>query len=191
MIAVAQDPYTRKLLLDWFVELDTPEGFRAELVEGEFVLTPVPDGHHEHCISRIVRQLHRRSEFDLQFSGNKGLKLGQAHGLPQDHVIPDGTIVARAPRLFRGAPPWMPCEGVTMVLEVTFTRPDIDSEVKRRCYARGGIPLYLLVDRDASSTTLFSEPEKDDYRRLCTAAFGRPLTLPDPFAFDLDTTDFL
>lgn len=31
------DPYTQKLLLDWFLALDTPEGFRAELIEGEFV----------------------------------------------------------------------------------------------------------------------------------------------------------
>ncbi|MFH8494910.1 Uma2 family endonuclease [Streptomyces coeruleorubidus] len=188
---MAQDPYTQQLLLDWFVELDTPEGFRAELVEGEFILTPLPDGHHERCISRIVQQLHRRSGLDLQFSGNKGLKLGNRDGHPQDHVIPDGTIVAGAPRLFRGAPPWMPCEGVTMVLEVTFSRPEIDRVTKRRCYARGGIPSYLLVDRDTSSTTLFSEPEKGDYRRLGTAAFGRPLTLPEPFAFGLDTTDFL
>ncbi|MEU2272335.1 Uma2 family endonuclease [Streptomyces olindensis] len=185
------DPYTQKLLLDWFVDLETPEGFRAELVEGDLVLTPLPDGHHEHCISRIARQLHLRSEIEIQFSGNKGLKLNSAAGWAQDHVVPDGTVVARAPRLFRGAPPWMPCEGVTMVLEVTFTRPEIDRVTKRRCYARGGIPHYLLVDREACSTTLFSEPEHDDYRRLSTAAFGKPLALPEPFAFDLDTADLL
>ncbi|MFJ8590255.1 Uma2 family endonuclease [Streptomyces sp. NPDC093598] len=185
------DPHTQKLLLDWFVELDTPEGFRAELIEGEFVLTSLPDGHHEHCISRIVRQLYRRSHFDVQFSANKGLRLRNADGRPQDHVVPDGTIVACAPRLFQGAPPWIPCEGITMVLEVTSTRPEIDRVAKRRCYARGGIPFYLLVDRDVSSTTLFTEPETGDYLRSFTAAFGRPLTLPEPFAFDLDTTDFL
>ncbi|MER7482203.1 Uma2 family endonuclease [Streptomyces sp. NPDC126510] len=184
------DPYTQKLLLEWFLGLDTPEGFRAELIEGEFVLTPQPDGHHEHCISRIVRQLHRHSQLDLLFSGNKGLRLSAAHGHPPDHVIPDGTIVAREARAFRGAPSWMPCEGVTMVLEVTFTRPEIDRVAKRRCYARGGIPFYLLVDRDTSSTTLFTEPD-GDYLRSRTAAFGRSLTLPNPFAFDLDTTDFL
>ncbi|MFD8234581.1 Uma2 family endonuclease [Streptomyces sp. NPDC059696] len=186
---MAQDPYTQKLLLDWFVELDTPDGFRAELVEGEFVLTSLPDGHHEHCISRIMSQLYRRSDVDVQFSGNKGLKLKNAVGRPQDHVIPDGTVVA--PRLFQGAPPWMPCAGVTMVLEVTSTKPETDRLAKRRCYARGGIPLYLLVDRDTSSATLFTEPGKGDYLRSHTAAFGRPLTLPEPFAFDLDTTDFL
>ncbi|MFF9115985.1 Uma2 family endonuclease [Streptomyces massasporeus] len=185
------DPYTQKLLLDWFLALDTPEGFRAELIEGEFVLTSLPDGHHEHCISRIVSQLHRRSDLDLLFSGNKGLRLSNAGGLPEDHAIPDGTIVAQAHRSFRGAPPWMSCEEVIMVLEVTFTRPEVDRTAKRRCYARGGIPFYLLVDRDASSTTLFTEPESGDYLRSRTAAFGASLTLPNPFAFDLDTTDFL
>jgi Uma2 family endonuclease len=85
----------------------------------------------------------------------------------------------------------MPCEGVAMVVEVTSTKPEADREAKRRCYARGGIPLYLLIDRDASSLTLFSDPEKDDFRQLCTLPFGKSLALPEPFAFDLDTTDFL
>ena len=56
MDVMRMDPITRKLLLDWFVELDTPEGLRAELVEGELVVTPVPDGHHEHCVSQLVVQ---------------------------------------------------------------------------------------------------------------------------------------
>ncbi|NUR02430.1 MAG: Uma2 family endonuclease [Streptomyces sp.] len=189
MDAMAQDPITWKLLLDWFVDLDTPEGLRAELIEGELVVTPVPDGHHEHCISRIVGQMYRRSSTEMHFSGNKGLSLQSADGCPQDHVIPDGTFAPKA--LYRGADPWMPCAGVTMVLEVTSRKPRTDRETKRRCYARGGIPLYLLVDREASWTTLFSDPESDDYREVCAVAFGKSLTLPEPFAFDLDTTDFL
>jgi Uma2 family endonuclease len=190
---MALDPITRKILLDWFVDLETPEGLRAELIEGELVVTPVPDGHHEHCISRIVGQMYRRTSTDTQFSGNKGLRLGSAEHCPQDHVIPDGTFVPVL-RLFRGADPWMPCEGVAMVLEVTprgQARAGIDREIKRRCYARGGVPLYLLVDRETSWTTLFSAPEADDYREQHAVAFGKPLPLPDPFAFDLETTDFL
>lgn len=85
----------------------------------------------------------------------------------------------------------MPCDGVAMVLEVTSTRPQADREAKRRCYARGGIPLYLLADRDTSQVTLFSGPEKDDCREHCTLPFGKPLTLPDPFAFDPDKSDLL
>ncbi|MGW2382430.1 Uma2 family endonuclease [Streptomyces sp. NPDC001658] len=189
---MALDPITRKILLDWFVDLETPEGLRAELIEGELLVTPVPDGHHEHCVSRVVGQMYRRTPTDMQFSGNKGLKLGSTEGCPQDHVIPDGTLVPKALRLFRGADPWMPCEGVAMVLEVTpRAGARIDREIKRRCYARGGVPLYLLVDRETAWTTLFSDPESGDYRERHAVAFGKPLALPEPLAFDLDTADFL
>lgn len=85
----------------------------------------------------------------------------------------------------------MPCAGVAMVLEVTSSKPQTDRETKRRCYARGGIPLYLLVDRENSWITLFSDPESGDYQELRAVAFGKPLALPQPFAFELDTADFL
>lgn len=58
-------------------------------------------------------------------------------------------------------------------------------------YARGGIPLYLPVKGEASSVTLFSDPEGGDYRQVVTVPFGRPLPLPEPFGFDLETADFL
>jgi hypothetical protein len=44
-----------------------------------------------------------------------------------------------------------------------------------------GIPLHLLVDRETAMVTLFSEPERDDYRRLVKRSFGDPLSLPEPF----------
>ncbi|MER6027790.1 Uma2 family endonuclease [Streptomyces sp. NPDC001851] len=191
MTAMAHEPITQEVLLDGFLALDTPEGFRAELVEGEIVVTPPPDGDHEDYINVIVKQVIRRSRTDMDFSGNKGLKLESAVGCPKDHVIPDGTFAPAQLRLYRGADPWMPCEGVAMVLEVTSSKPRADRETKRRCYARGGIPLYLLVDRSTSSTTLFSDPGADDYREQCILAFGKPLALPEPFAFELDTADFL
>jgi len=191
MTAMAHEPITQDLLLEWFLALKTPEGFRAELIEGEIVVTPPPDGDHEDCIELIVDQMYRGSATRMQFSGNKGLKLKNADGLLADHVIPDGTFAPRTSRLYRGAEPWMPCDGVSLVLEVTSTKPRADREAKRHAYARGGIPFYLLVDRQESSITLFSDPGQDDYRQHCTVAFGKPLTLPAPFSFDLDTADFL
>ncbi|MBL3668323.1 Uma2 family endonuclease [Streptomyces sp. M2CJ-2] len=185
------DPISEQLLLDWFVVLDPPEGFRAELIEGELVLTPLPDGSHAHCLSLIASQMYTRSRTAMDFSGNKGLKLKGAAACPQDHVIPDGTLAPTERRLYRGADPWMPCEGVALVVEVTWTKPEIDRETKPRCYARGGIPLYLLVDREATAITLFSTPEGGTYRKQSTRPLGKPLPLPDPFAFDLDTADFL
>ncbi|MHC0432205.1 Uma2 family endonuclease [Streptomyces sp. O3] len=189
---MAHEPLTQaELLLEGFLALDTPEGFRAELIEGEIVVTPPPDGDHEDYIDVINTQVKARSRVLMQFSGNKGLKLSSGGGCPKNHVIPDGTFAPTELRLFRGAGSWMPCEGIAMVVEVTSGRPDIDREAKRHCYARNGIPHYLLVDRTEASVTLFSEPEGDDYQHHHTSAFGKPLPLPEPFAFDLETTDFV
>ncbi len=188
---ITYDPISENLLLDWFTGLNTPEGFRAELIEGEFLLRPLPDGSHEHCLSRIASRIHTGSRTAMAFSGNKGLKLKSAHACPQDHAIPDGTLAPRDLRLYRGAGPWMPCAGVAMVVEVTDARPETDRETKPRCYARGDIPLYLLVDREASAITLFSAPEGDEYHERRTRPLGKPLPLPAPFGFDLDTADFL
>lgn len=191
MTAMAHEPLTQaEVLLEGFLALDTPEGFRAELIEGEIVVTPPPDGDHEDYIGLIVDQVARRARTRMQFSGNKGLKLRSGGGCPKNHAIPDGTFAPLDLRLFRGADPWMPCEGVALVVEVTSTKPQADREAKRRCYARGGIPLYLLIDRDAGSVTLFSDPEDADYRQHLTIPYGKPLPLPEPFAFDLETTDF-
>ncbi len=192
MTAMAHEPLTQEeVLLEGFLALETPEGFRAELIEGEIVVTPPPDGDHEDCIELIVQQVYRRSRTDMRFSGNKGLKLRSAGACPNDHVIPDGTFAPRELRRYRGAESWMPCDGVAMVLEATSTKPQADREAKRRCHARGAVPLCLLLDREASSITLFSDPERHDYREHRTRPLGKPLALPEPFGFDLDTSDFL
>jgi Uma2 family endonuclease len=71
MTAMAHEPLTQdEVLLEGFLALDTPEGFRAELVEAEIVVTPPPDGDHEDYIGLIVSQVIRRSRTDMQFSGN-------------------------------------------------------------------------------------------------------------------------
>ncbi|MGW3564720.1 Uma2 family endonuclease [Streptomyces sp. NPDC000941] len=192
MSAMAHEPFTQEEgLLEGFLALSTPEGFRAELIEGEIVVTPPPDGEHEDYISLIVEQVFARSATRMQFSGNKGLKVPRGGLCARNFVIPDGTFAPREQRLFRPAESWMPCEGVSMVVEVTSTKPDRDREAKRHCYANGGIPLYLLVDREKSSVTLFSDPEKAVYQEAATVSFGKPIDLPAPFSFTLETADFL
>ncbi|MFF4652314.1 Uma2 family endonuclease [Streptomyces sp. NPDC001380] len=168
-------------LLAAFLALDTPEGFRAELVEGEIVVTPPPDGDHETVIGRIVRQVYRSSPEDIDFAPNKGLSL------PAGRFIPDGTFARRG--AFAGRPSWAEPDGVLLVLEVTSTRPERDRDAKRRGYAAAGIPLYLLVDRERSRAVLHSEPRGGDYHRCAWVALGDVLELPAPFSLPLDTGD--
>ncbi|NJP99644.1 Uma2 family endonuclease [Streptomyces zingiberis] len=186
------EPLTREnLLLEGFLALETPEGFRAELIEGEIVVTPPPDGAHEAVISRITRQLARRSAVDMDVSGNKGLRVPRGGPGLRNRVIPGLTFAEAHSGLFDDAEPWMPCDGVAMVVEVTSSGADRDRTIKRYCYARGGIPLYLLVDRERRSVTLFGEPGGEDYRQVSTVPYGKEIILPAPFSCELETGEFL
>ncbi|MFJ4092665.1 Uma2 family endonuclease [Kitasatospora sp. NPDC089913] len=89
------------------------------------------------------------------------------------------------------APSWMEPDGVAMVAEVTSSKPDQDRIAKRHCYARAGIPLHLLIDREKSQVSLFSKPKRDEYTELHLAGFGEPLVLPAPFELELDTKPFI
>lgn len=179
-------------LLNDFLSLDPPEGYRAELIDGEIVVTPPPLGHHELCISKIVAQILRRGTTEFDFSGHKGLVIPASGTHPKSHVIPDVTFAPADLDLFRDVPSWMPVEpdGVAMVVEVTSSRPELDREAKRYGYARASIPLYLLVDRDVQKVTLFSHTDGKDYRQTNSVPFGKGLALPEPFGIELDTSEF-
>ncbi|MEV4612042.1 Uma2 family endonuclease [Kitasatospora sp. NPDC049258] len=188
----AQDAPTQEdILLEGFLGLHTPEGFRAELIEGEIVVAPPTDGDHEDCVNQLVRQVIRQSAVDMSVSGYKGLRLVSGGLCPRNHVIPDLTFAPEELRLFRGAPPWMDPAGVAMVVEVTSGKPAQDRVAKRHCYARAEIPLYLLVDRERSRLTLFATPHRDEYTEVRHAPFGHPLVLPAPFDFEVDSKPFL
>ncbi|WFB08639.1 Uma2 family endonuclease [Streptomyces sp. LX-29] len=190
---MAQEPKLTQddILLADFLALNTPEGYRAELIEGEIVVTPPPDGDHEDYLDTVTWQVSHKAATRMSHSGNKGLIVPSAGSPSANHVIPDATFAPRELRLFRGAPSWMECDGIAMVVEVTSSRAEADRVGKRKGYARAGIPLYLLIDRDESMVTLFSQPEGRDYTDAHSTAFGKPLPLPAPFDFELDTADFL
>lgn len=191
---MAQEPLgEEQVLLEGFLDLETPEGFRAELMEGEIVVSPLPSGAHEDALSGIIAQVVRNAAVLMDLSGNKGLLLPRGGRCLKNYVIPDAVFAPRELRVFADAENWMPVDGVAMVVEVTSSRPDRDRVVKRHCYARAGIPLYLLVDRTARSVTLFSEPdqEAEDYLSDARGPFGAPVGLPAPFEMKLETDEFV
>jgi len=172
-----------------FLSLEIPYGYRAELIDGEIIVSPPPGGNHEHCIARITSQVNRRSAVPMDVSGNKGLIVPNVEG--HSRVIPDLTIAPEELSLFVDAPSWMRPSGVEMVVEVTSTLVDVDRNSKRRSYAAARIPLYLLIGRDDKTVTLFSGPARDTYATATTVPFGDPLDLPKPFDFTLETGGFV
>jgi Uma2 family endonuclease len=188
MVLMTREPDASAKILRDFLSLETPEGYRAELIDGEIVVTPPPYGNHERCAMQIIKQVLVGSGTPMDFSEVKGLNL--ATGGADAYVIPDITFAPTELDLFLDAPPWMPSSGVSMVVEVTSSSPERDRNAKRRAYAAATVPLYLLVDREQRQVTLFSNPVRNDYSTTSVAAFGDRLKLPAPFSFTLDTENF-
>ncbi|MEU9077967.1 Uma2 family endonuclease [Kitasatospora sp. NPDC048538] len=159
-------------------------GDRVEIVEG--VITPVsPSWAHESAIDLIREQIGPRMR-------ELGLRAGSGNlDLPgtENFYVPDLAVVPAELAKSEGA--LLP-DQTLLVVEVTSpSNADTDRTVKRRRYAQFGAPLYLLVDRQDRSCTLFSEPGTLGYTLASGPhPFGTRVRLPAPFELDLETGEF-
>lgn len=181
-----ESPVVRDDLLAAFAALEVMPGFRAELVDGEIIVSPTPDGQHETIVVAVddwVREVH-------------GLRLHRNLTLisPEGEYVPDGIAAPKG--AFAGREWHSKPDGVAMVLEVTSGRArdrkgaERDRGPKRRGYAAADIPLYLLIDRLEGKATIFSEPRGDDYAHSASVTLGEELPIPAPLEGALPTREF-
>ena len=77
-----------------------------------------------------------------------------------------------------------------MVVEVTSHDQDTDRRDRRdkpRAYARTGIPVYLLIDREKGYVVVHSDPTDGVYDKILIQPFGAEVAIPAPVAVTLDT----
>ncbi|MDJ0345350.1 Uma2 family endonuclease [Streptomyces sp. H10-C2] len=173
---------------DAFAVLDAaaPEGWRVELIEGEIHGVPPANGEHEEIVSEVAEQV-TVSRKELRTYTGIGLKLSGTVDIAK--VIPDMVIAPK--RSFRDELEYHGTDAVLLIGEVTSKSTGRnDREGKLRAYAAAGIPFYLLVDRDAGQVILYSEPSKGRFTREAAVEISKTITLPEPFGFDLDTSEF-
>ncbi|MCE7080827.1 Uma2 family endonuclease [Streptomyces sp. ST2-7A] len=163
--------------------------------------TAGPPRHDPECadlISTVIGQVMRLGGMDTDVAVHRELLLRRGPDAPCVRAVPDAVFAVRDSRLFRGAPPWLEGREVLMVVDAALPGGEEEQSLRRRAYAEAGIPFHLLIERERAMVSLFSHPTVpvDDpgapgraYTRLHTVPTGRPLPLPAPFGFDLDTTD--
>ena len=167
-----------------------PEDVRAEIVDGEIIVSPLQLNAHERVIMYLNSVLSGVIPEDWWVNTSGGLILEP----DWNEYRPDLQITPSSAWAREGNTGPVLSE-VKLVVEVTSPdKRDLvrDRETKYAAYARAGIPLYLLVDRYVSEglTTLYSNPSGSAYMDAHTAPFGEKLTLPKPFEVDIDTARF-
>jgi Uma2 family endonuclease len=165
--------------------MDPIEGIRVELLDGRLVMSPPPAVRHNRAVWWLVGAL-----FDAARTNGWDLLQTTAVHIAATRDRPQPDLVVAPP----GAPQYddheLYAHGVLLVAEVVSPSSGHDDrEFKRDAYARGGVPLYLLIDpqKAEQAVTLFSDPRPDGYRSRTRAPFGDPITLPEPFGMVLDT----
>ncbi|MEU5386686.1 Uma2 family endonuclease [Kitasatospora cineracea] len=157
-----------------------------EFINGRIGVKPVPDGDHGEIIMWLLERCMAQRP-DLRLYPEQGLQVANyRNGLAK----PDGSLAPR--RSFAGQGEWADPAGVLMVVEVTSYDADAnrrDRVEKPKAYAETGIPVFLLVDRDAGSVSVHSEPEDGRYRSVVTLAYGHTVELPEPVNVALDTEE--
>lgn len=180
-------------LLRTWQELDVPEGWRAEIDEGQIVLVPPPHAHHNGIAAKVQRRLYANLPEELEIYQTLGV-----HVAPLDKLyVPD--LVVMPAELIDAADSEtsdpMDASDALLIVEITSKGNARDDRTKKyRAYARAGVPMYLLIDRfdtRGAMATLFTEPNEDGtYKRSDPVPFGKPLALPAPFDVTLATDAF-
>ncbi|WP_336051158.1 Uma2 family endonuclease [Streptomyces sp. CA2R101] len=160
------------------------KGARVEFIDGKVRSKALPDGEHGRIIEWLTR-LCSQARPELWLSADQGLKVQASRGgraRPDGELAPSGAFVGQGAR----ADP----DPVLMVVEVTCHDSDTDRRdrvEKPRVYAETGIPLYLLVDREARQVAVHSEPDDGRYEHVRTLRYGKKVHLPDPVGITLET----
>jgi Uma2 family endonuclease len=190
--------------------LGLPEGFRAEIIEGDIVASPAARFDHHKIATRI------NNVFAVALATNPSFPweavVGTGVGEPSCRGwIPDVAVMDRS-RSDEATAASMSVIGPSdMVMAIEVTSPsnaDHDREPgpqhrrkngnrimsKWTDYASAGVEFYLLVDRDprvARPTLYFNpNPQTSRYRSTIAWDFGEPIVLPEPFGVTIDTAEW-
>ncbi|MFF9069490.1 Uma2 family endonuclease [Streptomyces sp. NPDC014891] len=163
-----------------------PKGWRVELIEGEIHVVPPANGEHEEIVSELNGQVR---DHDKGVGRYTGIGLSLPGTTDAVRVIPDLVIAPKGS--FDDQQEWHAPDPVLLVAEVTSSSTARRDRVQKiRAYARGCIPLSLLIDREAGEAVVCSEPSGDDYGHKSIHKLGTVVALPHPLGFDLDTSAF-
>ena len=165
-------------------QLDPPEGYRVEIIEGKLEVAATPFGKHALVIEDLMRAILPTLPRSVALRERITLEEPEI-----DRYEPDLGMWPRA--LLDSETEWVfPGENCLFAVEVTSPDQERRDYTKAMGYARAQVPLYLIVDRKRRQCVLLTEPVGGKYMEQEETPFGKPLTLPLETPVTVDTSDF-
>lgn len=173
-------------MLNLLDELELRDGFKAEIIRGNIVVSPWSKGYYHRVMHLVCEQLRQHLPEGYLISAAPFLYV-----FPGDACVLGPDIHAAHERAFETESNRLDGKALSFVAELTSpsTRDD-DLTDKAETYGKAGVPVYLLLDMQEEQATVFSMPSAKGYEARETKPFGEKLSVPAPFDCVLDTTNF-
>jgi Uma2 family endonuclease len=166
-------------------ELDTPAGYKAELIRGKIVVSPWSKLRYKKVMKSLRLQLepHAPEGHDVDVAPFLFTFPGPERACGPDLHVADESAFDVEGRHADGA-------ALSLVAELTSDSiKDVDWLDKMETYGRI-VPVYLLLDMRIGEINVLWDPSPKGYRSRTNVHYGRPVRIPAPFDFDLDTSGF-
>lgn len=165
-------------------ELDAP-GHNVEVFGGKIVMSPFSRWSYAKPMKSVLQQLGANAP-----KGYDAMDAPFKFVFPTSHGALGPDIYVVDLDVAENDTPFAPSESLALVAELTSpaTRNN-DLTDKLSIYGRS-IPVYLLFDMKQGQVTVYTDPSERGYRTHTTVPFGKPVQIPEPFDFELDTSAF-
>jgi Uma2 family endonuclease len=162
--------------------LDTPDGLKAEMINGEIVLAPLRL-FHLGTIFEILRQVTPQLPADTWFGGDNITPFPE-YGA---ELCPDITLIPKS--AYDKNLSVVPAEMIRAAFEVVSpSTRGRDYGLKVGAYARAGIPLYVIADPYTAVLTVHHDPVDGEYALRRIVRYGASVDVPGELPFTLDTS---
>ncbi|MYZ38935.1 MULTISPECIES: Uma2 family endonuclease [unclassified Streptomyces] len=180
------DPRRFEELCKALDQLNVPDGFKAEIIRGNIVASPWSKAYYLDVMDLICDQLRPHLPEGHRVSSAPALYVfpgvERAYG-------PDVHAADRRTR--RTTSRHLDGEGLSFIAELTSASTrDADLVDKVERYGKAGVPVYLLLDMQEDSATVFWSPTAKGYASHLTVPFGKEILMPAPFNCTLSTAGF-
>jgi Uma2 family endonuclease len=184
MTGLAADTDRRVMMQSLYDDLAVPDGFRAQIIGTDMIISGPPAGRHTHIVASVRNAIHpaRPAGYDTYEATTAQTDTGERY-------TPD--LAMWPVRLLRGSEEWiLPAAQCRFALEVTSPGAEYRDYLKASGYAASNVPVYLLADVRKHECIIFTDPEDGNYRTKQRIPFGAPVYLPFDTQVVVDTAVF-